>query len=61
MTPTTLVRPSSGRVLAGVCAALARRFGLKPWQMRVLFVVASVLPGPMVLVYAALWIIIPAE
>jgi PspC domain len=27
-----------GRVLGGVCAGLGRRFGLKPWHARILFV-----------------------
>ena len=38
-----LVRPRSGRVIAGVCAALARRFGVKPWQVRLLFVLSCLL------------------
>jgi phage shock protein PspC (stress-responsive transcriptional regulator) len=56
-----LVRPSSGRLIAGVCAALARRFGLKSWQVRVLFVLSCILPGPQFLLYVALWIILPGE
>ena len=62
MAPSTaLVRPSSGRMIAGVCAALARRFGLKAWQVRVLFVLSCLLPGPQILIYLVLWIILPAE
>ena len=56
-----LVRPRSGRVLAGVCAALARRFGLSPTLVRALFIVSIVLPGTQVLVYAVLWLLIPEE
>jgi phage shock protein PspC (stress-responsive transcriptional regulator) len=48
-------------MLAGVCAALARRFGLKPWQVRLLFLLSCILPGPQVLLYLALWLVIPAE
>jgi phage shock protein PspC (stress-responsive transcriptional regulator) len=58
---TALVRPSDGRVVAGVCAALARRFGMKPWQVRFLFVLSCFLPGPQFLLYIALWIIVPSE
>lgn len=58
---TALVRPRRGRMIAGVCAALARRFGLKPWQMRLIFVLSCLLPGPQFLLYIALWIILPAE
>jgi phage shock protein PspC (stress-responsive transcriptional regulator) len=56
-----LVRPRDGRLLAGVCAGLARRFGMKPGVVRLLFVVSIVLPGPQFLVYIALWILMPSE
>jgi phage shock protein PspC (stress-responsive transcriptional regulator) len=58
---TALVRRRRGRVIAGVCAGLARRYGLRPWQVRLLFVLSCVLPGPQFLLYIALWIILPAE
>jgi phage shock protein PspC (stress-responsive transcriptional regulator) len=47
-------------MIAGVCVALARRFGMKPWQVRVLFVLSCILPGPQFLIYIALWIILPS-
>ncbi len=56
-----LVRPRRGRMLAGVCAGLARRFGTTPGRVRALFVISCVLPGPQILLYAALWLMIPAE
>jgi phage shock protein PspC (stress-responsive transcriptional regulator) len=56
-----LVRPARGRMIAGVCAALARRFDMKPWQVRLLFVLSCLLPGPQILLYVALWIVLPAE
>jgi phage shock protein PspC (stress-responsive transcriptional regulator) len=58
---TALVRPSRGRLIAGVCAALARRFDMKPWQVRALFVISCLLPGPQFLLYIALWIILPSD
>lgn len=58
---TALTRPRDGRMVAGVCVALARRFSLKPWQVRALFVVSCLLPGPQFLLYFALWIILPGE
>jgi phage shock protein PspC (stress-responsive transcriptional regulator) len=58
---TALTRPAGGRMSAGVCAALARRFDMKPWQVRLLFVLSCLLPGPQILLYVALWIILPAE
>jgi phage shock protein PspC (stress-responsive transcriptional regulator) len=57
----SLSRPRNGRVIAGVCAGLARRFGVSKTLVRVLFVVSCVLPGPQVLIYGALWIIVPSE
>jgi len=56
-----LVRPRSGRLIAGVCAALADRFGMKPWQVRLLFLVSCLLPGPQFLIYIVLWIVLPAK
>ncbi|WP_327295708.1 MULTISPECIES: PspC domain-containing protein [unclassified Streptomyces] len=56
-----LVRPREGRVLGGVCAALARRFGTSATTMRVIFVVSCLLPGPQFLLYLALWILLPGE
>jgi phage shock protein PspC (stress-responsive transcriptional regulator) len=58
---TALVRPSRGRIIAGVCVALARRFDMKPWQVRALFLISCLLPGPQFLLYIALWIILPSE
>jgi phage shock protein PspC (stress-responsive transcriptional regulator) len=54
-----LVRPRSDRMIAGVCAGLARRFGMKPATMRLLFVLSCLLPGPQFLIYVALWIVVP--
>lgn len=56
-----LVRPARGRVIAGVCAGLARRFDVSPWLVRLLFVVSCVLPGPQFLLYVGLWILVPSE
>jgi phage shock protein PspC (stress-responsive transcriptional regulator) len=57
-----LVRPRDGRVLGGVCAGLGRRFGLTPWQARILFVlVLMLIPGSQVLIYPVLWILMPSE
>ena len=54
----TLVRPRSGTVIAGVCAALADRFGLSRGLMRVAFVLFGLF-GVGEIVYVALWILIP--
>jgi phage shock protein PspC (stress-responsive transcriptional regulator) len=58
---TSLARPRRGRILGGVCAALARRFDVSPFMVRALFVISCVLPGPQILLYLGLWIVIPSE
>jgi phage shock protein PspC (stress-responsive transcriptional regulator) len=55
-----LVRPRR-RVIGGVCAALAERFGISRAAVRILFVASCLLPGPQILLYVALWIILPSE
>jgi phage shock protein PspC (stress-responsive transcriptional regulator) len=58
---TTLVRPTRGRMIGGVCAGLGRRFGLSPNVVRLIFVISCVLPGPQFLLYIALWVLMPSE
>ena len=58
---TSLTRPRSRRRIAGVCAGLANRFDVSPTLVRVLFVVSALLPGPQILLYVALWVIMPSE
>ncbi|HET9381577.1 MAG TPA: PspC domain-containing protein [Streptomyces sp.] len=54
-------RPTDDRVIAGVCAALARRFGTSSTTMRAVFLVSCLLPGPQFLLYIALWILLPSQ
>lgn len=56
-----LYRPKQDRVIAGVCAGLARRFGLKPWTVRLIALLSCVLPGPQFVIYIALWIMMPSR
>lgn len=57
-----LVRPTQGRVLAGVVAGLGQRFGIDPWPARLLFVlILLAIPGSQILIYPILWILMPAE
>ncbi|NUU20527.1 MAG: PspC domain-containing protein [Streptomycetaceae bacterium] len=59
--PATLSRPREGRMIAGVCAGIARRFGWSPKAVRIGFVLSCLLPGPQFLVYLAMWIIVPQD
>jgi phage shock protein PspC (stress-responsive transcriptional regulator) len=56
-----LVRPKEGRMIAGVAAGLADRFGMERGVMRLLFVLSFILPGPQILIYIVLWVIIPED
>lgn len=58
MTSSALVRPRHGTRIAGVCAALATRFGLRPSLVRLGFVLFGLF-GVGELVYIVLWIMIP--
>lgn len=40
---------------------MARRFGMSPNTMRLIFVISCILPGPQFLIYIALWIMMPSE
>ena len=55
-----LVRPRSGRRLAGVCSALAARTGLSPFLVRVGFVLFGLF-GVGEVVFLVLWVLIPRE
>jgi phage shock protein C len=56
-----LVRPRSGRWIAGVCLAVANRFGMSATTVRVLTVLAMVILGLPLWAYVILWIVIPNE
>ncbi len=54
-----LARPQQGKIVAGVCAGIAQRYGWKVSTVRLVFVLSCLLPGPQVLVYLVLWLAIP--
>ena len=56
-----LRRPTSGRIIGGVCAALAHRFGWDVTIVRIIAVLSILLPGPQVIAYIVGWILIPGE
>ncbi|HEY2766185.1 MAG TPA: PspC domain-containing protein [Pseudonocardiaceae bacterium] len=56
---TSLARPQEDKVIAGVCAGLAERFGWSANAVRVLFLLSCLLPGPQFVIYLVLWVIMP--
>jgi phage shock protein C len=56
-----LYRSRTNRQVAGVCGGLAQYFNLDATLIRVLFVLLAVLGGSGIVLYLALWIIVPKE
>jgi phage shock protein PspC (stress-responsive transcriptional regulator) len=48
-------------MLGGVCAGIARRYGLSTTGLRLAFVISCVLPGPQFIAYLLLWALLPAD
>ena len=53
-------RDLDNKMIAGVCSGIARRFGWSAGRVRLVFIVSCILPGPQVLLYVALWLLMPA-
>ncbi|EHY88546.1 PspC domain-containing protein [Saccharomonospora azurea] len=58
-TTTALTRSRDDRMLGGVCAGIARRYGWKTRNVRLAFVASCLLPGPQFLLYLVLWLVLP--
>jgi phage shock protein C len=56
-----LVRSRQDRWVAGVAGGIGHRYGISPGLVRLLFVVSLLLPGPQILLYLILWIVLPKE
>jgi phage shock protein PspC (stress-responsive transcriptional regulator) len=56
-----LRRDLQHKMLGGVCAGIARRYGISTGGLRLAFVISCVLPGPQILAYLLLWAIIPPD
>jgi len=56
-----LVRSTSDSMLGGVCGGLGTYFDADPNLIRLIFVVFAAITGVGVLVYLALWLILPEE
>jgi phage shock protein PspC (stress-responsive transcriptional regulator) len=59
MTTATLSRPTSGRMIAGVCAGIAQRYGWQVKTVRIAFLLSCLLPGPQFVIYLILWLTMP--
>lgn len=54
-----LTRSESDRMLVGVCGGLGAYFGIDPTIVRIVFVLLAVFGGSGVVLYLALWLIVP--
>lgn len=52
-------RVREGKRIAGVCAGLALEFGVSVTLLRLAFVLATLIGGPGVVIYAVLWAVMP--
>jgi phage shock protein PspC (stress-responsive transcriptional regulator) len=59
--PRRLARDTRHKMIAGVCAGIARRYGLSTGGLRLAFVVSCVLPGPQFIAYLVLWVVMPRD
>ncbi len=53
------VRSTNDRKIAGVCAGVADYFDIDTTLVRVLWLIATFIPGPNLLAYIILWIAVP--
>lgn len=56
-----LYRSPRGKMLAGVCAGLAEKTGINVWVFRVLFILGNFLPGPGLVVYILMALLVPMD
>jgi phage shock protein PspC (stress-responsive transcriptional regulator) len=56
-----LIRPTQGRLLAGVCGAFGRATNTDPVLWRIVIAVLTIFAGIGALVYLVAWLILPAE
>jgi phage shock protein PspC (stress-responsive transcriptional regulator) len=56
-----LRRDTRNKVIGGVCAGIARTYGLSTNGLRLAFVISCVLPGPQFIAYLLLWVLVPAD
>ena len=59
----TLKRAKEGKMLAGICAGIARYFDVDPGLVRVIFVILGITTGivPFLLIYGILMLVMPQE
>jgi phage shock protein C len=57
--PKRLVRSSNDQKIAGVCAGVADYFDIDTTLVRILWLLATLVPGPNIIAYVIMWIVVP--
>ena len=57
----SLLRPRTGKVIAGVCAAFGHYFDLDITVIRIIWLLAVIFAGTGFLAYIICWLVIPKE
>ncbi|HEX2908666.1 MAG TPA: PspC domain-containing protein [Phototrophicaceae bacterium] len=61
MNSRKLIRSSVDKKVAGVCGGIAEYFNVDATLIRLLFVLATLMGGPGLLLYIILWVIMPED
>ncbi len=61
MSEKKLVRSTTDKMLAGVCAGVAKYFDIDTTLVRILFVIFALAGGPGLLAYIVLWLVMPED
>lgn len=56
----SLRRSATNKYVAGVLGGIAETYDIDATLVRVLFLLSFLLPGPQLLLYLVLWVVIPA-
>lgn len=54
-------RPRNGKVIGGVCAAIANYFNFDPTILRIFWALTVLLAGTGFIIYLVCWLLIPIE
>lgn len=54
-------RDISNKIIGGVCSGIARKLGIDPLLIRILFIFSALFRGLFIPVYIILWIVIPSD
>jgi phage shock protein C len=54
-----MCRSRKRRIIDGVCGGIADRYNMSPAVVRLLALISCLLPGPQLVIYILVWILVP--